>query len=80
MDPPTQSGILGISKSDIVNELEDEILALFREELVDLLEEIEPVYFRWSENEEPADAATLEALLRPLHTMKGSARMAEVER
>ncbi|MDQ0126336.1 chemosensory pili system protein ChpA (sensor histidine kinase/response regulator) [Pseudomonas lini] len=58
-------------------ELEDEIVAIFLEEAVDILESASQALQRWLGD--PDNAAPLLSLQRDLHTLKGGARMAEVE-
>ncbi|MDI2592503.1 Hpt domain-containing protein [Pseudomonas sp. 681] len=57
-------------------ELDDEIVSIFLEEAVDLLESANQALQRWLH--EPDNAAPLPSLQRDLHTLKGGARMAEV--
>lgn len=61
----------------VEDELHDEIVQLFKEELGDLLEETQRCFSHWSESTSSIEA--LKAFLRPFHTIKGSARMAAVE-
>lgn len=58
-------------------EIDPELLATFRGEAGELMEAFEAELDRWAEN--PDDAAPREALMRTLHTLKGSARMAQLE-
>ncbi|WP_448145570.1 Hpt domain-containing protein [Pseudomonas silesiensis] len=58
-------------------ELDDEIVAIFLEEAVDILESAGQALQRWLGD--PDNAAPLLSLQRDLHTLKGGARMAEVE-
>ena len=58
-------------------ELDDEIVAIFLEEAVDILESAGQALQRWLGA--PDNAAPLLSLQRDLHTLKGGARMAEVE-
>ncbi|KJZ65640.1 Hpt domain-containing protein [Pseudomonas fluorescens] len=58
-------------------ELDDEIVSIFLEEAVDILESAGQALQRWLS--EPDNAAPLLSLQRDLHTLKGGARMAEVE-
>ncbi|WP_247254452.1 Hpt domain-containing protein [Pseudomonas moorei] len=58
-------------------EPDDEIVAIFLEEAADILESAGPALQRWLS--EPSNAAPLSSLQRDLHTLKGGARMAEVE-
>jgi chemosensory pili system protein ChpA (sensor histidine kinase/response regulator) len=57
-------------------ELDDEIVSIFLEEAVDILESANQALQRWLS--EPHNAAPLSSLQRDLHTLKGGARMAEV--
>ncbi len=58
-------------------ELDDEIVSIFLEEAVDILESAGQALQRWLND--PDNAAPLSSLQRDLHTLKGGARMAEVE-
>ncbi|MHC8341538.1 Hpt domain-containing protein [Pseudomonas sp. HLT2-19-2] len=58
-------------------ELDDEIVSIFLEEAVDILEGAGQALQRWLSD--PDNAAPLLSLQRDLHTLKGGARMAEVE-
>ncbi|MBK5303217.1 MULTISPECIES: Hpt domain-containing protein [Gammaproteobacteria] len=58
-------------------ELDDEIVSIFLEEAVDILESAGQALQRWLSD--PDNAAPLLSLQRDLHTLKGGARMAEVE-
>ncbi|MHC8369029.1 Hpt domain-containing protein [Pseudomonas sp. ZT5P21] len=60
-----------------VVELDDEIVSIFLEEAVDILESAGQALQRWLND--PENAAPLLSLQRDLHTLKGGARMAEVE-
>ena len=62
---------------DRVVELDDEIVSIFLEEAVDILESAGQALQRWLND--PENAAPLLSLQRDLHTLKGGARMAEVE-
>lgn len=53
---------------------DDELLAIFREEAADLLPQLEQALHAWQLS--PDDRAAATPLLRILHTLKGSARMA----
>lgn len=53
---------------------DDELLAIFREEAADLLPQLEQALHAWQQS--PDDRAAATPLLRILHTLKGSARMA----
>ena len=56
--------------------LDDEMVAIFLEEAVDLLESASQSLERWLL--EPQNQRALSSLLRDLHTLKGGARMAEI--
>ncbi|HEF4759848.1 TPA: Hpt domain-containing protein [Pseudomonas putida] len=58
-------------------ELDDEIVSIFLEEAVDILDSANQALQRWLS--EPQNAAPLSSLQRDLHTLKGGARMAEVK-
>ncbi|RKS19958.1 chemosensory pili system protein ChpA (sensor histidine kinase/response regulator) [Pseudomonas sp. WPR_5_2] len=58
-------------------ELDEEIVSIFLEEAVDILDSANQALQRWLN--EPLNAAPLSSLQRDLHTLKGGARMAEVE-
>jgi chemosensory pili system protein ChpA (sensor histidine kinase/response regulator) len=58
-------------------ELDDEIVSIFLEEAVDILDSAHQALQRWLG--EPQNPAPLSSLQRDLHTLKGGARMAEVE-
>ncbi|MBD9612034.1 Hpt domain-containing protein [Pseudomonas sp. PDM02] len=58
-------------------DLDDEIVSIFLEEAVDILESAGQALQRWLKD--PDNAAPLLSLQRDLHTLKGGARMAEVE-
>ncbi|MGZ7455908.1 Hpt domain-containing protein [Pseudomonas sp. Ma2-10] len=58
-------------------ELDDEIVSIFLEEAVDILESAGQALQRWLSD--PDNVAPLSSLQRDLHTLKGGARMAEVE-
>jgi chemosensory pili system protein ChpA (sensor histidine kinase/response regulator) len=57
-----------------VDELDADLLPVFLEEAADLFPQIGNGLRQWQQN--PADSAPAQALLRALHTVKGSARMA----
>jgi chemosensory pili system protein ChpA (sensor histidine kinase/response regulator) len=57
--------------------LDDEIVSIFLEEAVDVLDSAGQALQRWLSD--PDNAAPLLSLQRDLHTLKGGARMAEVE-
>jgi chemosensory pili system protein ChpA (sensor histidine kinase/response regulator) len=57
-------------------EFDPEIAAIFSEEAVELLESAQAALAAWNEN--PQDESQVAALRRPLHTLKGGARMAGI--
>ncbi|NNC54942.1 MAG: hypothetical protein HKO07_04375, partial [Pseudomonadales bacterium] len=57
--------------------LDEEIVAIFLEESQDLIEEVEASVVKWLSDQK--ELSYLESLLRPLHTIKGGARMAGLE-
>ena len=59
------------------HELDDEIVSIFLEEAVDILESAGQALQRWLND--PENAAPLLSLQRDMHTLKGGARMAEVK-
>ncbi|VVP29079.1 Hpt domain-containing protein [Pseudomonas fluorescens] len=58
-------------------DLDDEIVSIFLEEAMDILESAGQALQRWLSD--PDNAAPLLSLQRDLHTLKGGARMAEVQ-
>jgi chemosensory pili system protein ChpA (sensor histidine kinase/response regulator) len=62
---------------DRIVEQHDEIVSIFLEEAVDILEGAGQALRRWLSD--PDNAAPLSSLQRDLHTLKGGARMAAVE-
>jgi chemosensory pili system protein ChpA (sensor histidine kinase/response regulator) len=58
-------------------EFDPDIAAIFSEEAVELLEAAESALAAW--NTKPDDADQVAALRRPLHTLKGGARMAGID-
>ena len=65
-----------VNKSNI-DFMDDEIVAIFLEESQDLIEELEASVGEWLNDQN--ELSYLESLLRPLHTIKGGARMAGLE-
>lgn len=57
--------------------MDDEIVDIFLEEAVDILDSAGQSLKRWLL--EPESAAPLSSLQRDLHTLKGGARMAEID-
>jgi chemosensory pili system protein ChpA (sensor histidine kinase/response regulator) len=69
---PAADGVLLMDESR-----DPELVAIFLEEGFDILDSAAAVLLRWAEN--PANAFELKALQRDLHTLKGGARMAEID-
>src|SRR5207253_794828 len=65
-----------LEKAPAALDLDDEIVSIFLEEAVDILDSAGQALQRWLD--EPDNAAPLLSLQRDLHTLKGGARMAEV--
>ena len=65
-----------LEKAPAALDLDDEIVSIFLEEAVDILESAGQALQRWLDD--PDNAAPLLSLQRDLHTLKGGARMAEV--
>ncbi len=59
-----------------LDDLDEEMVEIFLDEAVDLLESAGAALDRWLSD--PANQLALSALLRDLHTLKGGARMAEI--
>jgi len=70
---PESEGVL-TAEPVFVDDLDPDLLPVFMEEASDLLPQIGNGLRQWQQN--PADAAVAQGLLRALHTVKGSARMA----
>ncbi|MED7668032.1 response regulator [Pseudomonas moraviensis subsp. stanleyae] len=66
-----------LQQSAAALEPDDEIVEIFLEEAVDILDSAGQALQRWLKD--PDNAAPLSSLQRDLHTLKGGARMAEVE-
>lgn len=71
--------VLSVDSSSIhteknTDDLDDEVITLFLEESNELLDEISESIKQWLENKK--ESHYMETLLRPLHTIKGGARMA----
>jgi chemosensory pili system protein ChpA (sensor histidine kinase/response regulator) len=67
-------GDLTVDATDDLMDGESELLAIFNEEAADLLPQIEQAVLIWQH--QPGDPEPPARLLRVLHTLKGSARMA----
>ena len=61
----------------VVEGIDQEIVSIFLDESEDLIEDVEAGVQQWLSNRK--DTSYLETLLRPLHTIKGGARMAGLE-
>ena len=68
------AGLAGSNASPA--ELDDEIVSIFLEEAVDILDSAGQALQRWLQD--PDNAVPLSSLQRDLHTLKGGARMAEI--
>jgi chemosensory pili system protein ChpA (sensor histidine kinase/response regulator) len=83
-EPQAQAAALDTGSADadtvlatepvFADELDPDLLPVFMEEATDLLPQIGDGLRRWQQN--PLDTAAAQGLLRALHTVKGSARMA----
>jgi len=73
-EPEPESDSALATEPVFVDELDPDLLPVFMEEAADLLPQIGNGLRQWQQN--PADAAVAQGLLRALHTVKGSARMA----
>ncbi|MYM87951.1 response regulator [Rugamonas sp. FT82W] len=72
--PPAEPEILTAAPAIFHDELDADLLPVFLEEGADLLPQVGEALRTWHHN--PADTAQAQSLLRLLHTVKGSARMA----
>ena len=59
---------------DIVTDFDQDIASIFTDEAVELIDQAQGALAQWNENRSSVDG--LAALKRPLHTLKGGARMA----
>ncbi|MEJ0086794.1 MAG: Hpt domain-containing protein [Pseudomonadota bacterium] len=59
---------------DVVTDFDQEIASIFTDEAVELIDASQGALAEWNENRSSVDG--LDALKRPLHTLKGGARMA----
>nr|WP_315445139.1 Hpt domain-containing protein [uncultured Pseudomonas sp.] len=66
-----------LAQKTVTSEPDDEIVEIFLEEAVDILDSAGQALQRWLND--PDNVAPLSSLQRDLHTLKGGARMAEVE-
>jgi chemosensory pili system protein ChpA (sensor histidine kinase/response regulator) len=76
--PPVQPAV-ALSPSvdiveDVVTDFDQEIASIFTDEAVELIDASQGALAEWNENRTSVDG--LDALKRPLHTLKGGARMA----
>ncbi len=55
--------------------VDQELLAVFVDEMTELLQELDDLYLHWQQN--PQDTTILEKYLRILHTLKGSSALAQ---
>ncbi len=74
--PPPAAPIAPLSDAEQAD-FDPEIAAIFSEEAVELLEAAETALAAW--NASPNDSDQVAALRRPLHTLKGGARMAGID-
>jgi chemosensory pili system protein ChpA (sensor histidine kinase/response regulator) len=72
VEPPTSAPIVAAFEE----EYDQELLEIFIEEAVDILDASEQTLQEWVEH--PDDRSLIEALQRQLHTLKGGARMAGI--
>ncbi|NYE61829.1 chemosensory pili system protein ChpA (sensor histidine kinase/response regulator) [Duganella sp. 1224] len=72
--PPAEPGILAATPPIFHDDLDADLLPVFLEEGADLLPQVGEALRTWQHH--PADTAQAQSLLRLLHTVKGSARMA----
>jgi chemosensory pili system protein ChpA (sensor histidine kinase/response regulator) len=73
-EPEPEPDAVLAAESVFADDLDPDLLPVFMEEAADLLPQIGNDLRQWQQN--PADAAVAQGLLRALHTVKGSARMA----
>ena len=59
---------------DVLTDFDQEIASIFTDEAVELIDQAQGALAQWNENRSSVDG--LDALKRPLHTLKGGARMA----
>jgi chemosensory pili system protein ChpA (sensor histidine kinase/response regulator) len=59
---------------DVVMDFDQDIASIFTDEAVELIDQAQGALAQWNENRSSVDG--LDALKRPLHTLKGGARMA----
>jgi chemosensory pili system protein ChpA (sensor histidine kinase/response regulator) len=73
-DTDTDTDSVLATEPVFIDELDPDLLPVFMEEAADLLPQIGNGLRQWQQN--PADTPAAQGLLRALHTVKGSARMA----
>jgi chemosensory pili system protein ChpA (sensor histidine kinase/response regulator) len=71
--PPVAATVADLSE-DLVTDFDQEIAGIFTDEAVELIDSAQGGLAQWNENRTSVDG--LAALKRPLHTLKGGARMA----
>src|SRR5690349_16936502 len=69
-EPPVTADIV----EDVVTDFDQDIASIFTDEAVELIDAAQGALAQWNENRSSVDG--LAALKRPLHTLKGGARMA----
>ncbi|MCU1718660.1 Hpt domain-containing protein [Pseudomonas sp. 5P_3.1_Bac2] len=70
------TAVPALTAAPVVSGLDQEMVDIFLEEAVDILDSSAQALERWSSD--PENHAALSALQRDLHTLKGGARMAEI--
>jgi chemosensory pili system protein ChpA (sensor histidine kinase/response regulator) len=73
---PRGPALEDLPPAELTADFDPEIASIFSEEAVELLEAADAALASW--NAAPGDAGSVAALKRPLHTLKGGARMANV--
>jgi chemosensory pili system protein ChpA (sensor histidine kinase/response regulator) len=73
--PPAPASATSVDVvEDVVTDFDQEIASIFTDEAVELIDAAQGALAQWNENRSSVDG--LVALKRPLHTLKGGARMA----
>src|SRR5689334_1834 len=72
--PPAAAPIAENIVEDVLTDFDPDIASIFTDEAVELIEQSQSALAQWNENRSSVDG--LDALKRPLHTLKGGARMA----
>ena len=72
--PPASFPEGAVVVEDVVTDFDQDIASIFTDEAVELIEQAQSALAQWNENRTSVDG--LDALKRPLHTLKGGARMA----